>query len=155
MERGIRNAKWQRVVKADDNAFTQMAIESGAAGALKAYCAATDRSLAVQGEMVGPSIQKNFEGMIVNQYFIYDVYDIDAGKYLLPSDRLFLLEELGLDSVPTKGIDILPPTVQAALADADGPSGLAGKYREGFVYKSTTRDFSFKVISNTYLLKEE
>lgn len=40
------------------------------------------------------------------------------------------------------------------LNRADGPSGLNGKYREGLVFKSLTRDFSFKVISNNYLLKE-
>lgn len=30
-----------------------------------------------------------------------------------------------------------------------------GKHREGFVFKSTKTDLSFKVISNRYLLKEK
>lgn len=61
------------------------------------------------------------------------------------------LQDAGAVGAPV----VLPVDVANAITDADGPSGLKGKYREGFVYKSMTRDFSFKVISNAYLLKEE
>jgi len=153
-QRGFRRAKWESQIKADDNAFTQMAESSGILTAL----VRENRNLAIQGEMVGPSIQKNFEGVDQNEFYIYDVYDIDAQKYLLPSERQEFCIRYNLKHVPLAcgplGIT-LPEDVAAAILDADGPSGLKGTYREGFVYKSMTRDFSFKVISNAYLLKEE
>jgi RNA ligase (TIGR02306 family) len=148
---GFRHAKFVTQLEADVNAFTQMANNSGVLTAL----VHEGRNLAIQGEMVGPSIQKNFEGVKSNQFYIYDIYDIDKQKYLLPSERLEFIADYELTGVPPAGIVSLLPTVAEAIEDADGPSGLNGKYREGVVYKSMERDFSFKVISNKYLLKEE
>lgn len=152
----FRTRKWSRVIKADDNQFTQAAKAEGVVDALREFYKHTGRSIAFQGELVGPSIQKNFEGVDSNRYFVYDVFDIDKQEYLLPSKRRELVAEYGLIHVPVAAeLTRLLPSVQEAIADADGPSGLNGKYREGFVYKSHARDFSFKVISNSYLLKEE
>jgi RNA ligase (TIGR02306 family) len=152
-QRGFKRAKWEPQIKADKNAFTEMAQESGVLTAL----VRENRNLAFQGEMVGPSIQQNFEGVEKNELYIYDVYDIDARKYLLPADRQALCAKYGLKHVPLASPHpvVLPVDVATAILDADGDSGLNGKYREGFVYKSMDRDFSFKVISNAYLLKEE
>lgn len=45
--------------------------------------------------------------------------------------------------------------LDALLKYADGASGLKGKYREGLVYKAgQEQGFSFKTISNQYLLKQ-
>jgi RNA ligase (TIGR02306 family) len=153
--KSFAKAKWEPVIPANDNAFTKMAHEAGLIGMLKEFYAFTGRSIAIQGEMVGPSIQKNFEGVNKNEFFVFDIYDIDAQKYLLPPERQAIIEEYGLRSVPVAGVGTLLPTVAEAIEDADGPSGLKGKMREGWVYKSLERDFSFKVISNRYLLKEE
>lgn len=120
------------------------------------YTVCTGRSLAVQGEMVGPGIQNNFEGLDSVQLYIYNIYDIDAQKYLLPDEARMICEELDLDYVPIFMEECtLPPTIEDVLIYADGESGLNGKYREGLVFKSTERDFSFKVISNRYLLNEK
>ena len=150
--RGLRAAKWERVIPKDDNQFTQIVAEQGIIEAIRR----DGRNIAVQGELVGPSIQKNFEGMEKNTFFCYDVYLIDEQRYMLPAERLEFCTDQGVKHVPINFTGKLQaPDVAAAIARADGPSGLKGKYREGFVYKSTTRDFSFKVISNAYLLKEE
>src|SRR5437870_616436 len=149
--RGIRNAKWERVIKKDDNTFTQMVAEAKLIEAIRL----DGRNLAIQGEMVGPSIQKNFEGVDKNEFYCYDIYLIDEQRYMLPTERQLFLTNYRVQGVPINNVGVLPATVADALTRADGPSGIKGKYREGFVYKSTTRDFSFKVISNTYLLKEE
>lgn len=148
---GIRHAKFVTQLEPDNNSFTQMAKNSGVTDALVRL----NRNLAIQGEMVGPSIQKNFEGVKSNQFYIYDIFDIDKQKYLLPVERVELIAKYNLQAVPPAGIVTLPATVAEAIEDADGPSGLNGKYREGFVYKAVNRDFSFKVISNKYLMKEE
>lgn len=150
-QRGIKRAKFETKLQPDSNAFTAAAYNSGAVKALVNQ----GRNLALQGELVGPSIQKNFEGVDSNQYYIYDIYDIDEQRYFTPVERVMFLNGAGLRGVPDAGLGIeLPKTVAEAIKDADGPSGLNGKYREGFVYKSMTRDFSFKVISNKYLEKE-
>lgn len=143
--------KWRRVIKADDNAFTQMAQEAGLIAAIRN----DGRNLAVQGEMCGPTIQKNFEGQDKNGFFCYDVFLIDEQRYMLPAERIAFCSAQGVRHAPVNYTGPLQaPTVAEALVRAEGPSGLKGKFREGFVYKSTKRDFSFKVISNAYLLKE-
>lgn len=149
--RGIRNAKWERVIKKDDNTFTQMVAEAKLIEAIRL----DGRNLAIQGEMVGPSIQKNFEGVDKNEFYCYDIYLIDERRYMLPDERQLFLTNYRVQGVPINNVGVLPATVADAIVRADGPSGIKGKYREGFVYKSVTRDFSFKVISNAYLLKEE
>lgn len=150
-QRGFKNAKWEPVIKKDDNAFTQMAEKAGLIEAIKA----SGLNLAIQGEMVGPSIQKNFEGVTENEFYCYDIYDIDKQRYMLPVERRLFCHRHGVKHVPINSIGPLPDTVADAILRADGPSGLNGKYREGFVYKALERDFSFKVISNAYLLKED
>lgn len=152
-QRGFKRAKFETQLKADDNQFTQMAYSSGVATAL----VQAKLNIAVQGELVGPSIQKNFEGVDTNQFFVYDIYLIDEKRYMLPLERQVFCNRWSLKHVPLASPHpvTLPVDVATAILDADGPSGLQGRYREGFVYKSMTRDFSFKVISNAYLLKEE
>lgn len=148
---GVEKAKFITQLQPDNTPFTKMAEESGVIYAL----VRENRNLAIQGEMVGPTIQKNFEGVTGNEFYIYDIFDIDKQAYLLPQERLDFIEKYKLTGVPSAGIVTLPTTVQEAIDDADGPSGLNGVRREGFVYKSMERDFSFKVISNLYLLKSE
>lgn len=149
-----KTKRWEPLIPAANNAFTQMAKNAGVLDALKEYHGHTGRNIAIQGEMVGPSIQKNFEGVDSNQFYIYDVFLIDEQEYMLPTERMRFIKEYGLEGVPLAGVVRLPEDYKDAILDADGPSGLNGKYREGFVYKSMVRDFSFKVISNRYLLKE-
>lgn len=123
---------------------------------LRAYHQATGRSLAVQGEMCGPGIQSNFEGLAEVELFIYNVFDIDAQRYLLAGETRHVCNDLDLQMVPTFSVRFtLPPTIGELLLVADGDSGLKGKFREGLVFKSLTRDFQFKAISNKYLLKNQ
>jgi RNA ligase (TIGR02306 family) len=150
-ERGLFKAKLEWIIPRDDNAFTQMAEKAGLIEAIKA----SGLNLAIQGEMVGPSIQKNFEGVTENEFYCYDIYDIDKQRYMLPVERRLFCLRHGVQHVPVNNVGPLPATVADAIQRADGPSGLKGKYREGFVYKAVDRDFSFKVISNAYLLKED
>lgn len=149
----LQGKGWKRTIKADDNAFTQMAEKAGLLTALLN----DGRNIAIQGEMVGPSIQKNFEGVAENEFYCYDIYLIDEQAYMLPKERQEFCAEHGIKHVPLASSHAvtLPVDVATAIADADGPSGLKGKMREGFVYKSMSRDFSFKVVSTKYLLAED
>lgn len=124
-------------------------------------------NLAVQGELVAPQIQGNFENVTKPLVYIYSVWDVVQQEYLQPEEARKIVEELGLDYVPIKhkattlkqilGSSELTQSevTQQLLKYAEGPSGLNGKYREGFVFKALDSQFSFKTISNQYLLKEK
>jgi RNA ligase (TIGR02306 family) len=147
----VRVPQWQTGTEPEASSFTALATELD----LKGRLAALGRNIALQGEMVGPSIQGNFEGVAKNEYYVYQVYNIDTKEYLLPLEAQKVVADLGLNYVPVLATQVLPLTVVDMLKLADGSSGLKGKYREGVVAKSLTRDFSFKAISNAYLLKNE
>lgn len=116
----------------------------------------TGRQLAFQGEMLNTNIQGNWEKVDKLCMFVYDVYDIDAKKYLLPDERIALCKELHIPHVPEFNNNvILNFTVQELLLLADGEGMNKGVKREGLVFKHKHSDFSFKAISNSYLLKNK
>lgn len=150
-----RYARWQTGVDPESNSFTSLFTELNLEDALKRARMFIGGDIAIQGEMVGPSIQGNFEGVDKNKLYVYSVFDIDKGVYFLPDTAQSIVSYAGLTYVPVLEYrTVLPATVGEVIAMADGPSGLNGKYREGLVFKSLRRNFTFKVISNKYLLKE-
>ncbi len=124
--------------------------------------AKTGYSFAIQGEVVAPDIQGNFEGVKEVEFHVFDIFHIDSQEYLLPVTRGIIAKDMNLKHVTvlgTNSLNILTMTqqgddlVKKLLNLADGPSEGNGKFREGIVMKSTKRDFSFKCVSNQYLLK--
>lgn len=140
----------------EGGAFWSTAKELGVVDAIKGC----GRDLAIQGELISPSIQGNFEGVSQPEIHIYDVYDITEQKYLKPTERLQLLSNLGLGHLAIKQLGVGSPAtmfggdLSKALDYAEG-DGLYSGYREGVVFKSFDSDTSFKIISNQYLLKEK
>ena len=164
-EAGVCGRNWE--LKADDsnatNSLVRMYIDSGLQTALRDL----GKNYAVQGELIGPGIQQNREGLKAHKLFIFDVYNIDESGYVDPLERISFMGDLyasGLkksmvDHVPILGIDVTLEesgidTIAKLLADAEGPS-LHHAVREGKVYKRMDGKFSFKVISNLFLLKEK
>jgi RNA ligase (TIGR02306 family) len=128
-----------------DNTFVAMALKIG------------DRvkdGLAFQGEVVGPGIQGNREGFAEHKFFVFDIFDIQKHEYLSPENRRWVAEFHELDHVPVLGNNwTAPESVEAGLALAEGPS-INHKIREGLVWKCNENpSFSFKTISNQFLLK--
>lgn len=116
----------------------------------------TGRSLAIQAEMLAPNIQGNWEKVDNLCMFVYDVFDIDKQTYLLPEDRISLCEELNIPHVPVyKSEHILSESIEELLQMAEGGGMNKGVKREGLVFKHLNSDFSFKAISNSYLLKNK
>ncbi|MCA0267721.1 MAG: RNA ligase (ATP) [Bacteroidetes bacterium] len=117
---------------------------------------ATGRNLAVQGELVGPGIQSNTYKMDDASVYFFSAVDLDTYTYLPFEEMRALFGTLGLPMVPL--LDeafVLPETMEAMLAYADGPSALRGETaREGVVVRSYDRSVSFKAISNRFLLKQ-
>lgn len=124
-------------------------------------------NIVLQGELLSPSIQGNFEGVKVPCFYVYNVWSVKDFSYLPPQEAKTLVEQLSLNYVPLDkslislkelfgdNVESDNDLLNLLLEYAEGPSGLNGKYREGFVYKSEDGSFSFKTISNRYLLKEK
>ncbi|KAF5018383.1 hypothetical protein F66182_9634 [Fusarium sp. NRRL 66182] len=116
------------------------------------------RNVAVQGELCGSTIQGNFEGFAkdTHSFFLFAVYDIDAQHYLPPREaHETWAPQLGVKHVPVHGYRRLREVgscVEDLVTRADG-KGLHGRKREGIVFKREDGQFSFKAISNSYLLK--
>lgn len=119
------------------------------------------RQLAIQGELCGSGLNGNQYGINGYKFYAFDVFDINTGKYLKPEESLGVCTSLGFDHVPVlyfktlhDGTD-LDEWIKEKIAGADGISVLNNSKREGLVYKDISSDFSFKVISNAWLLKNE
>lgn len=154
------------------NSFIRMAIDSGLKYALEQFFATTGRSIAVQGELMGPGIQKNREALKENYMYVFDIFDIDTGEYLAPDDRVYVYNVLRAFAEHAPGANhklfLHTPVIASGvkltqlgitdiaslLAYAEGPS-LVNAVREGLVFKRMDGQFSFKAISNVYLEKEK
>lgn len=115
---------------------------------------------AIQGELIGPKIQSNHEKVSQNEFHIFDVYDIQNHRYLLPKERYsFLIDNrmcdlnhVRLASSPVKIFQECK-NLDALQKRVSGQSINQGTISEGRVYKSCTiPGLSFKCINNEYLL---
>lgn len=158
-----RNYELELTDANNGNAYVRALLDSGLGAALKVF----GDNLAVQAELLGPGIQKNREKLKELTLFVFDIYDIDSRRRLPLRLRLPIFHELqrlsqrfgrGINHVPViKGIVRLgdvATNLQELLAFAAGPS-LNAPTREGVVFKRLDGDFSFKVINNEFLLREE
>lgn len=110
--------------------------------------------VAIQGEVIGPKIQKNKYG--VSDYDLF-VFNLIYPSCRYPSDiAAQMCGERGLKFVPILETDItLPNTVDEVLAYAHGKSVLYGSdtLREGIVFRSADGQRSFKAVDPLFLLK--
>lgn len=113
-------------------------------------------SWAIQGELVGPGIQGNFEKFDQYQVFAYNIFDIDSHKFVNYTDFAQMSEKVELVCVPVvyDDCEILKEGMSKIIKMADG-KGLQCSYREGIVWKQVYGNKQFKAISNKYLDKEE
>ena len=113
-------------------------------------------NFAIQGELIGGKIQGNPYKRTNFEFYVFSVYDIDNEEYHSPLAAQVTAKHFGLNYVPVLGTVTLTTTDRTKLlSNADGTSVLADTPREGLVYKSTTTQSSFKVISNKWLLNNE
>lgn len=113
-------------------------------------------SFAIQGELIGPNIQGNIYKLSQPEFRVFDVYDIQAGEYLPPDARRELIDRMGLTHVPVlDDMFVLNDGIDELLALAEGKSRIGDTEREGIVFKQAMGGFSFKAISNKYLLGEK
>jgi hypothetical protein len=125
---------------------------------LKRFCEFYGRSLAIQGEIVGPGIQGNKLRLPVTELRVFGVWDIEAQRYCNLEEKAKIAMHLNLHLVPfvamidTRG---RKDTVEAYVEMADGYSKINPEVlREGIVVRDVEDDHcSFKAISNKFLLE--
>jgi len=84
------------------------------------------------------------------------VFDIDKQQYMLPKERQEFCNLLNIPHVPVvdKAFTMIT-NIDKLLDMAEGNGMDSSVKREGIVFKHNSSDFSFKAISNSYLLKEK
>ena len=117
----------------------------------------------IQGELMGEGIQGNQEKLKGHEFFVFDVWNSKESRYLNAQERSELCSQLGLKHVPVLSDSTTlenflknitgDSVVDRLLKAAEGGSLNINVKREGIVFKSLERNFSFKAISNTWLLK--
>ena len=138
----------------EDNTFWKLAIENDIENRMRTL---SIDNIAIQGELVGPGIQGNIYSFTAHKFFVFDIYDIKSGQYLNPTERMEMVSRLRLMHVPIiqSGAHLPSRSVSDILTFAEGKSILAVKQeREGVVFKNMNGGFSFKAISNRYLMKQ-
>lgn len=145
------NFYWKVARKFDLEGVLRRALERG-------------RNLAIQGEIIGPSIQKNRLGLKELSFVGFNVYDVTAARYLAHDEAHGFLAENGLNAVEVVECrESFEHTQDSLLALAEGKYPGTSNEREGLVIRprrevhslALAGRLSFKAISNRFLLKEE
>jgi len=119
-------------------------------------------NMAIQGEIVGPSINKNPLKLDEVDFYIFGVFDINEQEYLPWGQVRRIAGALGIKTVPAVGGMSIhtTDTIDNIVKLADGKSKINSDVRrEGLVFRSLNNQpcqfgkVSFKSISNKYLLK--
>ncbi len=125
-----------------------------------------NRNIALQGEIVGESIQKNPLKIKGQHMYLFNIWDIEKRRHLTPDERMEIFHFLE-ERTPIKHVPVVSPrikifkeceTVNDLLEFASAKSLVnPGVFREGVIFKSNevvgAEILSFKAISNKYLLK--
>ena len=106
---------------------------------------------AIQAEICGPSIQGNKMGLVENEMFIFNLWDINKQEYIYPKNEITL--DFGNFVPVIKYGEIFPETNIEDLLDL-----AKGVYKnetphEGIVIRAIDQSVSFKVVNNEFLLK--
>lgn len=117
--------------------------------------------VAIQGELVGPGIQKNPLKLKEIDLYVFDIYAINEKRYLISNERIIMCRELGLKNVPllNNHYPLRELNKISILEHVKGKSTFGNFNREGSVFKSIElvngQTISFKCINNNYLLKQK
>lgn len=144
------------------NTFWQVVRRLDVEAKLRAFSEANGgKSYAIQGELVGPAIQGNKLKLTEPTLMLFNVYDIDASRYMDYADFNGAVSSLGLQRVPIVGEFYLEHTIDQLVEMATRKSAINPQAEaEGIVIRPAqeTDDpelgrLSFKAINPRFLLK--
>lgn len=147
----------------DGSNFSKVVLKYGIERHLPAFCEQIGRNLAFQGELMGPGIQGNKDALEDHDLYLFKIFDIDKQSYVPPGEFKTLVEAYNFHLFPTLRLKTVPrlegtfkisqfETIQDLLKFAEGKS-LTCDFREGLVFQRLDGLFSFKAISNAFLIK--
>lgn len=134
---------------------------------LREYKQKTGIELALQGELVGPGIQKNKYGLVERSIYFFNAFKVATGSFVDYAELLDIMIDLELQMVPILVVNTVigEPGYQTVdsfikLATIKTTINLSGVWAEGIVVRplveSTHRKlgrFSFKAINPEFSLK--
>ncbi len=141
------------LLETEGNTFWRLAREMDLENKFKAF----GSNIALQGECIGESIQKNRYKLKGQTIRFFNGFDIDHYQRLDYLTFRNVIDIMGLETVPIEETQFhLPDTIEELIVYADAKSILnPNTNREGVVIRSLDMKISFKVISNEFLLKNE
>ena len=153
-EFGVCGRNWE-LTESSDNSLWNMANLLQ----LKNKLTLLGKNIALQGELIGNGINGNLYRLRDHKLFIFTGYDIDTGKRM-PFDMLeWILFKLDLQMVPVIESNLVLPKgdiVDYMLLMAEAESEINPEVEcEGIVVRGLEKEFSFKAISNKYLMSEK
>jgi RNA ligase (TIGR02306 family) len=150
---GVCGRNWE-LSETDDNSLWRIAKMLD----LKEKMSKHGKNIALQGELLSPGVQGNlYNFKYINVYF-FTAYDIDNRRRMSFDELEWVLFKLDLNMVPVLEFNYNLPIenlVEYMLKYAEGKSVLNPDVeREGIVVRGLNKEFSFKAISNKFLLSE-
>ena len=144
------------LLETPDCPYWKAARDSGLIGAMESQAG----DFAVQGELAGPGIRGNPDGLEEKEFFSFHVWDIERQRSLSPEERRDFERGLGRNGWSGRPVPLVATVdfkgagmgAEDVLAMSDGTNPMTGRPREGIVWTSQDGQFSFKAISNSYLL---
>lgn len=155
-----RNLDFKIIEENKENSFIATATKTGLISALKNI----GKNYMVSAELMGPGIQGNKEKLKETDLFIFDIYNIDTGKYLSSSDRKEIFSQLCnfgftgqhvpivVEKTTLQDIGVVDVATSKIYVDR---KSFNSSIAEGCVFKRIDGLFSFKSINNKFLLKLE
>lgn len=156
-EFGVCGRNWE-LKETESNSLWRMAKKLN----LREKLLSLKRNIAFQGELFGSGINGNWYKLNDHQLMFFTGYDIDNRKRLPFNELLNIFEELELSSVPVIDyVTTIPDGTQAEIVEymllyAESNSHInEAVENEGIVVRGLEKEFSFKAISNKWLLSEK
>lgn len=151
------------MVENENNTFWEVARRDNFEEKLKNLSKLLKRDIVIQGELVGPNIQKNRLGLKQHEVFVFNIFAIDDYTYFSGPTANTLCEEVDLKMVPVLDWNhVIHNDVQKYIDEYNGMthSMYQGNQIEGVVIRPVKEindsyhgRISFKVINNSFLLK--
>jgi len=118
-------------------------------------------NFSIRGEIYGEGLQKNRLGIKGQDFFVYDVVDLDTMRYFDYAELLGICGRLGLKMVPVEYVGPFTFTLEQLISLAHGKYDNTKNLKEGIVVRTSTEQYSqtlrgrssFKVVDTEYLLK--
>ncbi len=145
------------LARPDKSSYWNIAIKYDVKNLLKSIIG-LNKFIALQGEILGPGIQKNKYGLKEYEIYLFNI--------ITPNNKLnpFNLDPSILQKIVDRGLKLVPHISEGAHLKKDipsmvefakGKSILADIHREGIVVRNYKKGISFKVVNPDFLLKYE